>query len=146
MDENAVRAEIQAIDKTLIDLRDELERGLIDVGRYSRLKTDWERRKAELEAQLPGGVSTLPGSRVTGVTAGQAGSADLRVLRDVLYEYFDDSELHDLCFFELNIDYDGLKGSGKREKVRELLAYCKRFGRLPELTQACQRLRPHAFG
>jgi hypothetical protein len=145
MDENAVRAEIQAIDKTLAELQEQLDRGFIDIGRYSRLKTDWERKKAALEAQLPG-ASTLPGGRAAGAATGQAGSADLRTLRDVLYEYFDDGELRDLCFFELDIDYDGLKGSGKREKVRELLAYCKRFGCLPELVQACRKLRPNAFG
>jgi hypothetical protein len=126
MDENAVRAEIQAIDKTLAELQEQLDRGFIDIGRYSRLKTDWERKKAALEAQLPG-ASTLPGGRAAGAATGQAGSADLR-------------------FFELDIDYDGLKGSGKREKVRELLAYCKRFGCLPELIQACRKLRPNAFG
>ena len=51
-DESVIRAKIKAIDKTLADLRAELERGFIDFGRYSRLKADWERQKAELEAQL----------------------------------------------------------------------------------------------
>ncbi|MGD9100271.1 MAG: hypothetical protein PVF45_07300 [Anaerolineae bacterium] len=145
MSENAVRAEIQAIDKTLAELQEQLERGFIDFGRYSRLKTDWERKKAELKAQLSG-ASTLPGHRATGAATEQAGPADLRALRDVLYEYFSDSELRDLCLFELDIDYDGLAGEGKWGKVRELIAYCKRHGRVLELTQACQRLRPHAFG
>ena len=51
-DEIAIRAKLGAIDKTLAELQEQLERGFIDFGRYSRLKTDWERQKAELEAQL----------------------------------------------------------------------------------------------
>jgi hypothetical protein len=145
LDENAIRVEIQAIDKTLADLQEQLERGFIDIGRYSRLKADWEQKKAKLELQLPG-TSTLSGGRAIGAAEGQAGSADLRALRDVLYEYFDDSELRDLCFFELGIDYDGLAGTGKRDKIRELIAYCKRNGRVVELVQVCRRLRPNAFG
>ena len=52
MDESAVRAQIEAIDKTLAELKEQLERRYIELGQYSRLKADWERQKAELEAQL----------------------------------------------------------------------------------------------
>ena len=52
MDESAIRAQIKAIDKTLAELKQQLERGYIGFGQYSRLKADWERQKAELEAQL----------------------------------------------------------------------------------------------
>jgi len=52
VDESAVRAQIEAIDKTLAELKEQLERRYIELGQYSRLKADWERQKAELEAQL----------------------------------------------------------------------------------------------
>jgi hypothetical protein len=52
MDPQEIRAEIQAIERTLATLKDQLERGYIDIGRYTRLSTDWERQKAELMAQL----------------------------------------------------------------------------------------------
>lgn len=52
MDENAIRARITAIDKTLAELKEQWERGQVELGQYTRLKTDLERQKAELEAQL----------------------------------------------------------------------------------------------
>lgn len=137
MNESAIRAKIQAIDKTLSELQGQLERGFIDLGRYSRLKTDWERQKAELEAQLAGAAS--PGT----ATSDQALSA---ALRNILWNHFDVEELRNLCFFELNIDYDSLPGEGRGGKIRGLIAHCERFGRSQELLQACQRLRPSAFG
>jgi len=68
---------------------------------------------------------------------------NLTNLRQVLTTYFNDSELRDLCFFELRIDYDGLRGEGKEAKIRELIAYCERHGRIPELLDTCKQLRPN---
>jgi uncharacterized caspase-like protein len=53
MDKKTMHAELTAIDKTLTELEEQLERGYIDLGRYTRLKADWERKRAALEAQLP---------------------------------------------------------------------------------------------
>ena len=69
---------------------------------------------------------------------------DLPQLRDVLVSYFSDGELHDPCF-DLGIDYESLPGEGKTSKARELVAYCQRRDRLPELEAACRHLRPNAF-
>ncbi len=52
---------------------------------------------------------------------------------------FNDSELRDLCF-ELGIDYESLGGEGKAAKARELVAYCQRRDRLPELERTAQQL------
>ena len=140
MDKDATRAKIQAIDKTLAELKEQLERGYIDLGRYSRLKTDWERQKAELEAQL---VDTAA-QQAPGVTPEEQ-ELNRRALRNVLYNHFDEGELRDLCFFDLNVDYDSLPGQGRGGKIRELIAHCERFGRTHELEQACRRWRPNAF-
>jgi len=51
-DSQAIRAELQAIESTLAKLEEQLERGYIDIGRYTRLLADWERKKAELMARL----------------------------------------------------------------------------------------------
>lgn len=66
---------------------------------------------------------------------------DLRKLRNLLIKSFNMSELHDLCF-TLNVDFDGLPGDGKKGKVRELLQYLKRCGRIDELVQLCAQQRP----
>jgi hypothetical protein len=69
---------------------------------------------------------------------------DLPQLRDILVAYFNDNELRDLCF-DLGIDYENLGGDAKSGKARELVDYCRRYDRLPDLEAACRRLRPNAF-
>ena len=145
MDQDAIRAKIQVIDKTLAELKEQLERGYIDLGRYSRLKTDWERQRAELEPQLADAAAPLEKDQAHGVAPKDQASTQRRKLRSALGRYFDEGELRDLCAFELNIDYESLSGPGKRDKIRGLILYCERFGRTHELEQACRRLRPHAF-
>ncbi len=148
VDESAIRPEIKAIDKTLAELKEQFERGYIDPGRYSRLKTDWERQKAKLEAQFKDVTAPsrkAPGDQAPGVAPEGQASTRRRELRNILGHYFDEGELRDLCFFELNIDYDDLPGQGKGDKIRGLIARCERLGRTHELEQACRRLRPHAF-
>jgi hypothetical protein len=65
------------------------------------------------------------------------------VLLDILVKYFNESELHNLCF-ELNIDYESLPSQGKDNKARELIEYARRYLRLNELVAHCRQLRPQA--
>jgi len=65
-------------------------------------------------------------------------------LRQILDNYFNEAELNNLCF-DLNIDYESLSSGGKADKARELVAHCKRHGRIDELEQKCRQLRPLAF-
>ena len=69
---------------------------------------------------------------------------DLPKLRDILVTYFNDNELRNLCY-DLGIDYENLGGDAKSGKARELVDYCRRYDRLPDLEAACRRLRPNAF-
>jgi Effector-associated domain 7 len=64
-------------------------------------------------------------------------------LRYILTRYFNDSELRNLCF-ELNIDYESLRGQGKGDRVIELVMYAERHGRTDDLVTLCRRLRPNA--
>jgi len=66
-------------------------------------------------------------------------AADPAHLRQTLYERFDVEEIKDLCF-DLSIDFDDLRGEGKKE--RELVAYCQRRDRLEELATRIAALRP----
>ena len=62
-------------------------------------------------------------------------------LRQNLVASFNDSELRDLCF-DMGVDYESLKGEGKSDKVRELVAYCERRQIVPDLVAKCKELRP----
>lgn len=64
-------------------------------------------------------------------------------LRNILVKYFNESELRDLCF-QLEIDHETLGGEGHTDKARELVTYCERRGRLPDLWAACRKARPNA--
>ncbi|MBN1179297.1 MAG: hypothetical protein JXD18_08805 [Anaerolineae bacterium] len=63
-------------------------------------------------------------------------------LRRVLANLFDQEELRTLCF-DLEVDYDSLRGEGHAAKARELVALAERFGRLAELEAALRRERPN---
>lgn len=76
------------------------------------------------------------------LTAGQQQA--LVALRQVLIDRFDEGELRDLIF-DLAIDYDDLPGAAKKDKARELISFCWRRGRLPELEQAVLERRPGAL-
>jgi hypothetical protein len=45
--------------------------------------------------------------------------------------------------FDLDADYDSLPGLGKANKARELVSWCQRNGRLVELAEMMQRVRPN---
>ena len=62
-------------------------------------------------------------------------------LRDQIETHFNKSELQDLCF-DLDIRYDNIPGDALKDKARELVDYCKRSDRLPELVGRCHELRP----
>jgi hypothetical protein len=64
-------------------------------------------------------------------------------LRRLIEEHFDLPELRDLCTM-LDVDYDQLgEGLPKFDRVRALVKYMERRGRLPDLINTCRTLRPH---
>jgi hypothetical protein len=69
-------------------------------------------------------------------------ATDPATLRRTLTDKFDREEIEDLCF-DLNIDFDSLRGEGK--KARALVAYCQRHDRLEELAARIAELRPGAL-
>lgn len=54
---------------------------------------------------------------------------------------FDDEELRTLCF-NLSVNYDDLQGPGRSAHIRGLVGFCFRHGRIGELIDEFQRLRP----
>jgi hypothetical protein len=65
-------------------------------------------------------------------------------LRRILDERFDEGELRTLAF-DLQVDYDSLRGERKADKARELVAYMERHELLSELASKIQELRPMTF-
>ena len=65
----------------------------------------------------------------------------LTTLRKILTTRFNESELRTLCF-DLGVDYDGLRGTGKADKARELVAYCERHKGIAKLVALGKQLRP----
>lgn len=63
-------------------------------------------------------------------------------LRDILIDFFNRTELRDLCF-ELGVNDEELSGDTINDKARELIAYMRRRSRLNELIETCYRARPH---
>lgn len=61
-------------------------------------------------------------------------------LRQALVNYFDLEELRTLCF-DLGVDFDELKGSGKGAKARELVQYWQHQGDLTPLVDAIRQQR-----
>jgi hypothetical protein len=70
-----------------------------------------------------------------------ADKAYLKELHQILSEHFSMDELLMLCF-DLGVDIDALLGAGKEEKVRELIAYCRRRDRIAHLAYEAVKLRP----
>lgn len=66
--------------------------------------------------------------------------ANLVQLFQRIDQHFNDGELRDLAF-QLNVEYQDLEGSAKRDKARELVTYMQRHGRLSELISRVAALR-----
>jgi hypothetical protein len=102
------------------------------------------------EALQPNGSGVRPAVRFVTKQEGldqlltavqQALQVDVRRLLDAIHDAFNDSELRELLF-AVDFDYEGLTGS-KRDKIRELIGYYQRRGRLPELINLCSQARPY---
>lgn len=72
---------------------------------------------------------------------GEPTSYDLANLRQNLAKHFNIDELRTLCF-DLGIEHENLPET-KDGMARELVAYCERTGKIPELVAQCRTLRPN---
>lgn len=66
----------------------------------------------------------------------------LTQIRQLIHNYFNLEEFRTLCA-DLGISYDDLGGEGREARMRELVAYCARTGRLEHLLALCAQRRPH---
>lgn len=66
---------------------------------------------------------------------------DIIQLRDVLSQYYNVSDLGNMCF-DMGIDYDDLGGRTKSDKIRSLISHMSNRNRLGELAAYVQETRP----
>ena len=59
----------------------------------------------------------------------------------MIAQHFDEDELRTLCLL-LDIDYESLGGAGKRARAERLVGYLDRRGRVDELLEKLDQLRP----
>lgn len=68
--------------------------------------------------------------------------SEAQKLAQMLNDFFTLEDLRGVCF-ELNTDWDNLRGDTKDARARELVAYCVRLRRLDELKKLMRTLRPN---
>jgi formylglycine-generating enzyme required for sulfatase activity len=65
-DERKLKAELRGVETAIEKLEAERDKGMVDIGRYMRLRKEYEVRKAELEQQLGSEEDSAPGETVSG--------------------------------------------------------------------------------
>jgi hypothetical protein len=68
-------------------------------------------------------------------------TVDRTKLREILVEYFSESDLRNLCF-QFDVDYADLGRGGRADKARELVIYFHQRRRLHALVEEGKKLRP----
>lgn len=62
-------------------------------------------------------------------------------LVDFMARHFNDEEIKDVCF-RMQIEYNDLAAEGRAGKIRELVLFVERHGRVQELHKLVRQLRP----
>ncbi len=65
-------------------------------------------------------------------------------LYEFILDHYSLGELKDLCFY-LDVVYDDLDGSGRKDKARELVEYMARRARLGDLRAVLGQQRPEQY-
>jgi hypothetical protein len=114
----------------------ELDESVLTAPEFLGVFADWKRRAEGYHAAKLHGA---PADQTEDLQPASSQQQRKR-LRENIDTYLNDSELATLCF-DMNIDYESLPGEGKQTKIRELITYCERSGRIQELIQNCEGLR-----
>jgi len=128
-DKDKLKAQLQGIESALAKLEDEYKKGVIDIGRYLKLKAENEASKAELEQEL-GGLTRGQGA----VAPTLSKRAPLAEIRKLLNRTFDAVELDIFCMDNFPTVYDRF-GAGMRKdaKIQLLMDHCRRHELFGEL-------------
>jgi hypothetical protein len=100
----------------------------IQLKTWNSVKNEWLGRRLELVLPEP-------------IPEEEASHEQLVKLRHVITDRFSAEELRTLCF-DLDVDFDDLRGEGKMTKVRELITYLERRHRIADLVKTGKQIRP----
>ena len=106
---------------------------IFDLLRAARQESPENRVLQELEARL----FPLPNSDASA----PEGAISLTQLHQILIERFSSEELRILCF-DIDVDYETLAGANRSSRVRELILYLDRRGRLDDLIRFLRQRYP----
>jgi hypothetical protein len=115
----------------------DLDKSVLMTPEFLGVFADWKKRAEQYFA-----ANLQNGPAVQAADLPAASAQQRKRLRENVGNSLNDSELSTLCF-DMNIDYENLPGNNKEDKVKGLIAYCERSGRLQELTDNCRALRPN---
>ncbi len=136
----------------------QLSNALDDVirARLKRKIADLEQEIQQVESELasaapspPSGKGDKPDSildeyaRLQASLESEQPNPFLAKLRNIISKSFNESELRELCD-EVGADYQNLGGGGKADRTRELVAWCERRSRTPDLVRIVYARRPAA--
>ena len=62
-------------------------------------------------------------------------------LRREMMRCFEETDLIEICM-DLNISFTDLNGHSRKDKVRSLIVYCNKLGRIPDLVTICPEVNP----
>lgn len=94
---------------------------------------------AEINATIAQAVAWLWGEY--GQTAVPDKASSQIALYEILDKHFNVTEIRELCFY-LDVEYENLGGTNKKDKAREFVLHCQRYGRNEELKTKVVELRP----
>lgn len=101
------------------------------------------RRQAEYteQALLRNEEEQAEVTRLLGGAAATINMAQRSNLADFMAHHFNDEEIKDVCF-RMQIDYNDLAAEGRAGKIRELVLFVERHGRVQEFHKLIRKLRP----
>lgn len=144
------RAELEA-QLDLLSAKLKVLRQALAIEAGAAVKFQLEQQIAQAEAereqiaarldQLEGASSSPPTPPLEAAAPVAFTAGPRAALREKLIRHLSDGELRALCS-DLDVDYEGLPGSGKADKARELLAYLERRLRLGDLLALLRSQRP----
>ena len=110
--------------------------------RFKAIIADWKKRVIQFAEQTSKSVSPAIPVEKPARPAKTTDSINVGQLRRNMLKALDEDELADLCF-DMEIDYDSLRGESKNARVRSLILLCERSGRLDALLEQCRLMRPN---
>ena len=114
----------------------------VDDPMFRAIIADWKKWVIQFAEQTSKSVSQAEPVAKPSESKTISDNINIGQLRRNMLKALDDDELADLCF-DMEIDFDSLRGESKNARVRALILLCERSGRLDKLLAHCRLARPN---